>query len=71
MTKTGFIIAPRLHKKLKEDDHRITLKQVTEYIKAQEVDEVFEKADDTRILFPITSKKATMIIKVILLVCHN
>ena len=54
--QTGFISAPRLHKKLKEDGHKITLKQVSEFIKAQEVNEVFEKADDTDILFPITSK---------------
>lgn len=54
--QVGFISAPRLYKKLKEQEITgITQKQVTEYVKAQEVHEVFEKADETNVLFPITS----------------
>ena len=56
--KTGFISAPRLHKKIREDGHKITLKQVTEYIKGLEVNEVFEKADKTNVNFPITSESS-------------
>lgn len=56
--RTGFISAPRLYKKLKEEGHKFTLKEVQEFIKSQEVHEVFEKADETKILFPITSESA-------------